>query len=266
MSRFLAILIALAWSIGSIATIQAAESVASIPTRSGVTEAVIVDGPPVPTAAVILLPGGGGYIGIHDDGGHPRLDNSGNFLVRSRALFVEAGFLTVTVDVPSDRPNGINEAFRIGSAHSQDIAAIVAWVRQKSKVPVWLVGTSMGTISATAAAITLGKQIDGLVLTSSVSVVGTIAPNGGVLGLDVAAIPVPTLVMDHTLDACSESPPGNAAVIAGKLTKAPRTAVKMIDGGDTPRSAPCQAMSYHGYLGVEGDEVKTIAAFMNGRP
>jgi hypothetical protein len=68
--------------------------------------------------------------------------------------------------------------------------------------------------------------------------------------------------MDHVNDACKVSPPGNADVIARHMTGSPRVAVQMISGGDEPRSPPCEALSYHGYLGVEDKAVAAIAAFI----
>ena len=64
---------------------------------------------------------------------------------------------------------------------------------------------------------------------------------------------MPALVMDHVLDACPNTPPGNAAVIAKRMTKSPRVAVKLIEGGTRPRvDRPCGGFgTYHGYYGVD---------------
>jgi hypothetical protein len=233
-----------------------------LPTRSEVTESVLFAQPPNPKAVVILFAGGEGSIGVSGEGTNATLKRWGNFLIRSRAKFVAAGFATIALDVPSDHADGIDEAFRKEADHAADIGAVVAWARQKVKAPIWLVGTSMGTISAASAAIRLGNRIDGLVLTSSVTASGRNSPGLGVSTLDVDKIAVPALVMDHVNDACKVSPPGNADVIAKHMTASPRVAVQMMSGGDEPRSQPCEAFSYHGYLGVEDKAVTAIAAFI----
>ncbi|MEK6716445.1 MAG: alpha/beta hydrolase, partial [candidate division NC10 bacterium] len=78
------------------------EELQTIATRPGVTQPFLLvkpDRPPV--ASVILFAGGNGQLALSAwaTGGGKR----GNFLVRSRALFAERGFLAAVVDAPSDR-------------------------------------------------------------------------------------------------------------------------------------------------------------------
>lgn len=49
-----------------------------------------------------------------------------------------------------------------------DVRKVLEFVKRKADVPVWIVGTSRGTISAAAAAINLPGEMAGVVLTSSV--------------------------------------------------------------------------------------------------
>ncbi len=233
----------------------------TIPTRPGVTESFLADFPAHPLAAAILFPGGDGHFVIHrePDGS---FDANRNFLSRTRKMFAAAGIATLLLDTPSDRPDGIGNSFRQGRKHAQDVAAAIAWLQQQTGKPVWLVGTSMGTISAAANAIRLHKQIAGLVITSSISAPGRVAPDAGLAALDLSAIDVPVLVMDDTLDACRVSPPGNAPVLAKRMTASPRVATVLIQGGSTPLSADCDALSYHGYFGVEGQAVDAMTKFI----
>jgi hypothetical protein len=54
--------------------------------------------------------------------------------------------LVAIVDPPSDRSSLYG--FRITRAHALDIKGVIAYLRQQAPVPVWLVGTSYGTVSA----------------------------------------------------------------------------------------------------------------------
>ena len=36
----------------------------------------------------------------------------------------------------------------------------------------------------------------------------------------------------------------------------------LLSGGDPPKSDPCEAMSQHGFLGIEGQAVDAIAKFI----
>ena len=243
------------------ANAHAAEIAATIQVRPGVTESFLADLPAHPVAAAILFPGGPGKFDIRQNPDGSYTANN-NFLSRTRQLFAQAGIATLLLDTPSDHPYGMREGFRESPANTRNVAAALAWLQQRTGKPVWLVGTSMGTISAAASAIDLGTRIGGLVLTSSISAAGRSAPNGGLSALDLGLVHVPVLVMDDTLDACPTSPPGNATMLARRMRSSPRVATVLIPGGNTPESAPCDALSYHGYFGVEGQAVTTITAFI----
>ena len=133
----------------------AADQVIDVLTRPGVTERFILIAPDDPRATVVLFAGDDGALQIAPDG---RLGNgslASNFLVRSRQLFADQRLMVAVVDAPSDRQSladTMREAwrasfrgFRQSSEHVADIKAVIAWLRQKANVPVWLVGTSRGT-------------------------------------------------------------------------------------------------------------------------
>ena len=136
---------------GSLANAQTVEKVIDIPTRSGVQQRMLVIAPPAPRAAVVLLAGGHGGLQIFANGSMKWGD--GNFLVRTRQLFADQGLLVAVVDAPSDRMSPpYLSGFRQTAEHVADLKAVMAWLRQNSNAPVWLIGTSRGTQSAAYAA------------------------------------------------------------------------------------------------------------------
>jgi hypothetical protein len=246
----------LAW-VGSAA---AGEDLIQLPTRPGVTQPFWVMTPPgKPVASVILFTGGPGILG---SARQPVLRGK-NFLIRSRDKFAEAGFVVASVDVPSDHQEGLDN-FRHTAEHAQDIAAVIAYLRQKASVKVWLIGTSMGTISAAnvAAGLKAGGA-DGLVLTSSI--VGQNARRAPVNALvDVDQIVIPTLVVHNKEDGCPICPFSIVPSFVERFTRAPRKELIAVSGGDPPQSDPCEALSRHGYLGIEGEVVGDIARWIKG--
>ena len=59
----------------------------------------------------------------------------------------------------------MDDWFRLGDKHASDIAAVVAELKKRfDNVPVFLVGTSRGTISAANGARAPGNNIAGVVL------------------------------------------------------------------------------------------------------
>ncbi len=109
-------------------------------------------------------------------------------------------------------------------------------------------------------------EIAGAVFTSSLTRPGAQAEmSDTVFGAPLAAINVPALVVAHQDDGCRLTPPADAEQIRAALSASPRREVMRFSGGAPPRSQPCEALSQHGYLGIEADVVARIAAWMQGR-
>jgi pimeloyl-ACP methyl ester carboxylesterase len=239
---------------------QVAERVVDIPTRPGVTQRMLVLSPQAPKAAVVLFAGGHGGLHIYSNGSFNW--GEGNFLVRTRQLFAGHDLLVVVVDAPSDRQRlPYLAGFRQTPEHAADIKAVVAWVREQAKVPVWLVGTSRGTQSAAYVATELAgtEGPDGIVLTSTIL---TDTPgNRPVPGMPLERLRIPVLVVHHEGDACKYCLFRDVPGLMDKLGAAPRKQLLAIkDGND--RGDPCEAFAYHGFNGLEGEVVAQIAKWI----
>ena len=207
-------------------------------------------------ATLVLYSGGGGGYGKIGDDGWP---SSSNFLIRSAKLFASHPFNIVLVGRATDVPI-LDGPTRIGENHAVDNQAMIRVIKLKNKVPIWLVGTSMGTISATAAAIHDGGQnITGIVLTSSVTAYRI---KGAVPSQELSKIKVPVLVVHHEQDACKVCTPYEAKNIADALKNSPFKKTVLISGGADPTGDPCEPMHYHGYIGKEKEVVDLIATWV----
>jgi len=247
---------AIFWSLLLLAALahgEASFSVVDIPTRPNVTQRLLVFAPQNPKAAVVLFAGGHGGLQIASDGSFGW--GKGNFLVRSRQLFVDRGLLTVIVDAPSDRQN--LAGFRQTSEHVADIKAVIAWVRGQSRIPVWLVGTSRGTQSAAYAAVQLNAEggPDGLVLTSSILSDPKSTP---LPSMRLDRITAPVLVVHHELDGCKHCSFSDISLLMRGLEKSSRTALLSFRDGQS-QGDPCEAFAYHGFNGIEEPVVAQIA-------
>lgn len=204
-------------------------------------------------ATVLLFSGGAGGIGYRE--GEPK---SGNFLIRSRDEFAKAGFNVALMGNPSDMPK-LTPVFRQSPEHFADVRAVVQDIRARSHVPVWLVGTSQGTISAAAAGIDLGSTIQGVVLTATLSGQQF---GGSVSDLALNQLAVPVLVHQHAKDSCKLTPPYLAERLISKLTASPVKKYMEVDGGQNPTGPPCEAFHYHGYIEMEPEAVAQISAWI----
>jgi hypothetical protein len=236
----------------------------SIDTPRGVKQAFILIEPEAPIAAVILLAGGHGALGLKSPSEMEWGERS--FLVRSREKFAAHKLIVAVVDAPSDREDGMDSAFRMGNAHAGDLGAVAAYLKELADVPVWLVGTSTGTWSAAWGAIA-ADHIDGLVLTSTITRARAHwklaqTHSDGVASLPLEEITLPTLIMAHADDSCDITPAAGASKLRTRLANAKPVEVVTLTGGEATQSEPCEAMSRHGFLGVEGEAVDAIAKFI----
>ena len=239
------------------------ESRRSVTPRPGVTQSFVLVEPGVrPAASVVLFPGGDGVLGFPDSGPFPR---GGNFLVRNRRLFAAESLLVAVVDTPSDHMAGLGH-FRLTADHARDVAAVIDALRRVAAVPVWLVGTSRGTISAVNAAARLREGgPDGLVITSSMTR-SSARGRETVFDAGLADVRVPTLVVHSENDACVATPGADAPMLFARV-RATRKELRVFGGlaGGTGAAA-CGAFSAHGYFGIDGEVVKTIADWIKATP
>lgn len=205
---------------------------------------------PNATATIILLPGGDAGTGKIVDG----KPTSGNFLSRTRGEFYAAGFNVIVVYRATDL-NGLDYGYRISKEHVGELAKVIAYAKQNFGKPVWLVGTSRGTVSGTATAIALGdSEVQGLVLTASV----TSKKTGAIATQNIASLKIPTLVVHHKNDACKICVPYEASRITSDLKSAPVKKFVMIEGGSEPEGDPCEAKHWHGFINYEKETAKII--------
>jgi len=242
-----------------------AEDIVILPTRGGATQSYLLSVPAdgKPQAVAVLFPGGPGKVDLEREAGRGELAR-GNFLVRTRRLFAQAGVVAAVVDAPSDQARGMYNSFRKSQAHVEDMRAVVGDLKKRyAGLPVFLVGTSMGTVSAAHVGRALGTEVAGVVLTSSAfNPSGRRSRHGdsNLSDFDLADIKAPVLLVHHREDGCVTCPYDEASRRAGKIP------LISVSGGRPPESDPCEAMSAHGYLGKEGVTVDAISNWMEKKP
>ena len=235
----------------------APDQVVDVPTRRGVTQRFIWTAPDNARASVLLLVGGNGGLRIGADGKLGAL--GGNFLARSRTLFVEQGLAVALVDAPSDRQSPPYLAgFRQTPEHAADLKAVVAEMRKRLNKPVVLVGTSRGTQSAAAVALQLPAPYgpDALVLTSTILT----DPTGrAVTKMPLEQLRIPVLVVHHQNDGCKLCAYSDFPLLTTHLPASHqvRTYQGGVDEGD-----PCDAQGHHGFKGLETRVVQDIAQWI----
>ena len=243
-----------------------AQEIVTLSTRSQVTQSYFLARVPrEPQALAVLFPGSGGTVGLRHENGQIKFA-AGNFLVRSRVEFVNRNVVTAIVDVPSDQQGGwgMSDEFRLGGDHFTDVSAVVADLNQRlPAMPVFLIGTSRGTISAAAVGARLGTKIGGVVLTASMFREvprRSKEPGPGLSRFEFTTIAAPLLFAHHVSDQCQFTPYADAARQSEKFP------LISVFGGSPPQSSPCEALSQHGFHGKEAETVEQIVNWMLKKP
>jgi len=186
-----------------------------------------------PLGSIILIPGGSTQLSI-SDAGQP--SNGGNFVLRIRREFVQAGYAVAYVEDPAN------------------LRAPIAAMRAIAR-PVVFLATSNGTIVAVDNALALGKDgPDALVLTSTVTT-PSLRFSLPVTALQASRLQAPTLFIHNTNDLCKYSRPGDARSAASADKNATWLEVTI---DPVPREDQCGPFAPHGYAGIESDVVRQI--------
>jgi len=192
-------------------------------------------------AIVVLFSGGKGVTRITKSG--ELRSGTGNFLIRTRTYFVRRGFTTVVFDRPTDHPRDLRFGFRGTAAHTMDIDAVIAHLRGRYGLPVWLVETSRGTTSVVSGASQLDvHRPDGIALTSSM--LGPVTNGNYVFDFSLEKISIPALITHHRDDCCIATLARDVPQLARVLSTAAPKAFKFYEGG-TPGDNECGARSHH---------------------
>ena len=224
----------------------------SVQTRSGVTVDVDLRVPENAKALVILMEGGNGR-------GRP---GTAGFASKAEPLFVRNGLAAALLDAPSDKrayKDGMPPEYRNSKAQILDLDAVVAALRQRTRLPVWILGISWGSQSALHYASLRSDRIDGVVALSSVT---EHSRGRSIADMGLDGVAVPLLVGANQDDSCEHTPPAAAEKIAAAAIHSPAAVVRMFRGGRSVGPDPCGVKTHHTYFGIEDKVVSAVAQFI----
>ena len=234
------------------------DEIVTVRTRGEVRQAFLLatEAGARPSVVALMFPGGPGVVGLPAD--VDELARGDMFIMRTRDQFRDPEVAVAILDVPSDHRSGMDDDFRTGREHEQDVTAVLDELKRRfPDAKVFLVGTSRGTVSAAFLGRTLGPRLGGVVLASTV-----LAGHRRSLSLrdyDFGAIRVPLLFVHHASDGCWVCPYAAAREIGASYP------LITVNGGWAAQSDECEPLSAHGYYGKEAETVAAIKSWMLGR-
>lgn len=235
---------------------NAEEKISLVSTRQGVTIPIYINEAPKATKVLLMFTGGMGQH-FSESGGVIKL--SKNFLARTSAQFVKKGFTIVILGAPSDQHNTFSDKYRNSPEHLEDVDRVIHYLAAMGYKEVYLVATSRGTLSAAYLASELKNDtIKGLVLTS------TLEGPKFLRWIKLENIPYPVLLVHHKNDLCKVTSFEEAQQSAQRMKNSPKVDFVGVTGGLPPASDPCEALSNHGFFGIEDQVVDIIAKWVSG--
>lgn len=232
------------------------ERIIDLKLSSGKHQHTLYVAPASPRATIVMLPGGAGDVGLARNGD---IRHGHNFVVRTHDMWLAKGYAVLI-------PDWINRESLRGARSSPEYAAVVEdliqYARTQVALPVFLLGTSQGSIAAAnGAAHAPAGTIAGVILTESVSVRG--GSHETVFDAGLTDVRVPALIVANKDDRCDVAPPSDATKIAAAMIHSPDVRVVEVSGGIDRSGRACGSLSPHGYYGIEDKVVGIVSSWID---
>lgn len=235
--------------------------------------------PENPVAIAVFFSGGYGKIGISGKTNKPKMKNKSTLFVKHRKEFARNGLVVAIMDAPEDQKRvvvrngkkGMGMGFRVTNEHMEDVKAVISYLKAANPdLPLFLVGHSIGTLSVVTAGKELADEVDGIVLSSSVTKSNGYwgekwdfyknRPNALLDFPDMGKIVAPVLLLAHNEDSCNTTPPKNVEALKALFVNSQDVQVKMYRDG-TFHDSGCRGASPHNFFSIRDNLVRDISKF-----
>jgi hypothetical protein len=229
----------------------------TLPTRAGVTQRIFIESPVEnPPFVVVLYAGGDGTVHLDSTGA---TEYRGNFVIRTARYWIDKGYAAALVDMPSDRANGGDDAYRLSGDSLADQRVVVAELRKRfPRARLVLAGTSRGTVTVGSVLASEPGLADLYVMSSPVTVAHRDEPGISGLSFDHAD-PKKVLVVSNRNDRCPVAP------FSGGEHLASRYGMTFIAEESSEGAENCGGRSPHGFFGIEKQVLDDIDGWMTGQ-
>jgi alpha/beta superfamily hydrolase len=211
-----------------------------------------------PTHLAVLLPGHPSVVKPVMGAGHMASSSlTGNFLIRARRHLVNEQIATLLVDCRSDAGSICTASYQSSAQRQADVHKLIELVKRTlpSIRSVWLVGTSMGTLSSAFMPGHAPGVYQGAIHTASITEPYVMGSYREMADVDMRDRGTPHFIVHHRDDPC----PLTTWRGAEQWRRQFSTPLLTVTGGSGFTGRPCQAHTEHGFKGREPDVMKAIA-------
>ena len=210
-----------------------------------------------PTRLAVLLPGYPSVVRpVVENGAMTSSRLSGNFLIRSRHFLVDETIASLIVDCQSDIGDYCTSAYQASKQRQEDVDKLIAEVKRRtpSIAEIWLIGTSMGTISSSFMPLHNPSAYAGAIHTASITEPYARNSYRELGGFNYKKTTVPQYFVHHAADPCYLTTYSGAKSIADKY----KVPLITVTGGSDFKGNACNAFTEHGFRGKEKDVMRNI--------
>jgi hypothetical protein len=214
-------------------------------------------GPTGLASLAVLLPGYPSVVRpVVENGAMTSSKLTGNFLIRARRFLVDERVASLIVDCQSNSGDYCASNYQASKERQEHVDALIAEVKKRtpSIAEVWLVGTSMGTISSSFMPVHNPTRYAGAIHTASITDPYARGSYRELAGFDYKKSSVPQFFVHHSNDPCALTTYPLAKSIADKYN-APLVTVY---GGSDFQGPACAALTEHGFRGKEKEVMNAL--------
>jgi hypothetical protein len=175
------------------------------------------------------------------------LPKGSNFLLAMLPKVMSEQPVNIVVMKKPDAAGDIwNASSRVTEKHQLDLKVIFAEAERLGK-PVWLVGTSLGSISAMNLYFSdLKDRVSGIALSS----------------YKLEEVTVPVYLVGHEKDECFSSAPETLNMMSSRLTLSRNLKVQLETAGHSATGNPCGPTHWHGFVNATDEVAKRMVEWM----
>lgn len=215
-----------------------------------------------PTKLAVLLPGNPSVVRpVVENGSMVSSKLTGNFLIRARRWLSDESIATLVVDCHSESSDECTSSYQASKERQQDVQKLINEVRKQvpSLNEVWLVGTSMGTVSSSFMPTYESDAYAGAIHTATITEPYAKHSYRELGGFDYKKAKIPQFFIHHKNDPCTLTTYSSAKSISQKFN----LPLISVTGGSDFEGHPCKAFTEHGFKGKEKEVMKAIGEIIN---
>lgn len=188
---------------------------------------------------------------------------TGNFLIRSRRHLVDTDIATLIIDCKPTMSGICSSAYQSSVERHQDVSKLILEIRKNypSIKEVWLIGTSMGTVSSSFMPTYEPNFYSGAIHTASITEPYAKGSYSELGNFNYKKVSIPQFFIHHKDDPCNLTTYSGVQKISKEFNLPLITAI----GGSDFSGPVCAAGNQHGFKGIEKNVMNSIQEIIRNK-